>query len=340
MRSYFILVCVGCLLAAHSADAGHPVRVDADVVIKKMQQRAEQFEGVDISWVTKTTGGAYALATGEVKLLPTFERVRRETSRLRFKDSDCYRFDHTRRFWSEDREVFVTSEAINVLADERRYFFAGNDLRHPSLMISPDNMKPGDGLSNIYFTVSAVSYWHPVTGLPFDAMHAAIRKGGESAEVREVECVLFEFDGDHGAKHRLWIAFDDRLEALPIRLVVQFKMATAQFDWEYGQTNDDPAVELIGWSHKMTGLNGKTSTFEESIVTDWKRLDSDVTCASLKPELPAGTMVHDYRGPDNSEQYILREDGSKRVIRPGEYDGTNYEELLKTPGPNEAADEK
>jgi hypothetical protein len=60
------------------------------------------------------------------------------------------------------------------------------------------------------------------------------------------------------------------------------------------------------------------------------KIGSPISDDTFSFDVPQGTWVNDYvRG----ERYILREDGTRRMIAPGEYNGHNYKQLLEQEGP-------
>lgn len=71
-------------------------------------------------------------------------------------------------------------------------------------------------------------------------------------------------------------------------------------------------------------LNSVSATVKEYT------LNPDLPERTFDIEYPAGTWINDYT---SKEYYIFRGEGDKRHVRPGEFDGTNYQELLHSDPP-------
>src|SRR5262245_23853182 len=88
------------------------------------------------------------------------------------------------------------------------------------------------------------------------------------------------------------------------------------------------------WNHVR--LAPQTGAVWESLVADDVRLQVNQQLApgTFEIELPLGTWVSKYPAQegDSGHAYLVRE-GGNRLLLPGEYDGTNYQELLSTDPP-------
>jgi len=80
------------------------------------------------------------------------------------------------------------------------------------------------------------------------------------------------------------------------------------------------------WTMILMNEKGETDRSEAAKVTKYS-INRELPESEFTLTLPTGTWVSDR---DTQEDYILRANGKRRPILPGEFNGSNYEELLRT----------
>jgi hypothetical protein len=118
---------------------------------------------------------------------------------------------------------------------------------------------------------------------------------------------------------------DEADECLIRRIVVGSRDAMqCQTDLFYKKSESGDSV-VSGWKISKFGEDGAVISTVESVVTN-AEFNLSLDRSEFTIDFPAGTYVDNLAGPQN---YIVRSDGSKRLIAGSEND-KSYEELLKS----------
>jgi hypothetical protein len=119
---------------------------------------------------------------------------------------------------------------------------------------------------------------------------------------------------------------DEADEFLIRRIVVGSRDAMqCQTDLFYKKSESGDSV-VSGWKISKFGEDGAVISTVESVVTN-AEFNLSLDRSEFTIDFPAGTYVNNLEGP---QDYIVRSDGSKRLVAGSEND-KSYEELLKSP---------
>lgn len=128
-------------------------------------------------------------------------------------------------------------------------------------------------------------------------------------------------------RERIWV--DPERDFVPVRYS-RTRRGTIDRTIEIAYArNDQNGWVPKEWTNVRFEPKGNTLDSMTLRVTEFT-INKDIPDSLFKNEYPVGTWVHNYI---TDEEYIVREGGAKRPIRPGEYDGTNYEELRDSEPP-------
>ena len=130
-------------------------------------------------------------------------------------------------------------------------------------------------------------------------------------------------------EHTVWV--DPARGYLPIRYYgaqngkVQFSL-----EMQYSQDKNNAWV-LSAWTNGTFSMAGAL-TSSVTVKVSESRLNVPIPDEMFDfGRLPQGTWLRNYI---TDEAYILRQDGEKRPVRPGEYNGENYQQLLTSDSPD------
>jgi hypothetical protein len=102
------------------------------------------------------------------------------------------------------------------------------------------------------------------------------------------------------------------------------------FHFTYTKTPDHGWVPTA-WQRTKIGRYGQLLESETMNMHDYK-VNQALERDTFDLQFPPGTWVNDA----DHRSYILRPDGTKRVIIPGEFNGHNYKQLLEEDLPSQA----
>jgi hypothetical protein len=154
-----------------------------------------------------------------------------------------------------------------------------------------------------------------------------LEETGQETQLDDCKCLVFKHP-----RGEVWV--DPARQFVPVRYL----------ELRNGRKSRDIVIrytphERIGWvplAWNSVRLMSKTGAVLESLVADGVRLEinPELPAGTFDVTLPLGTWVNKQpaKEGDPAESYLLRADG-KRHVGPGEFDGSNYEQLLHSDPP-------
>jgi hypothetical protein len=101
-------------------------------------------------------------------------------------------------------------------------------------------------------------------------------------------------------------------------------VAREEIDFEYAHDARHGWV-LSAWTDVYQDKTGKPAETRNIRVKSCN-INSSIDDATFEIKFEPGTWVNDLA---SDKTYILRAGGDRRIVRPGEYNGHNYKELLE-----------
>jgi hypothetical protein len=216
------------------------------------------------------------------------------------------------REWSNDKAEFVPREVTQIFDGTLKHTFYMKDRSgFPSLHIGGNNND----------TVGKLVWLHPV--------NMAFRPFGKSTGVFDEKKLSLDDKASVIDGVPMWtlndgvriVVVDPERECVPVRCTTVKPGITVDISYAHD--------EVCGWvpqswTIKYRGPVGLLVS-ETSKVQSFA-VNKQIADAEFDLDLREGAYVNDY---SKQEQYILRPDGTRRLLAPGEFNGKNYRELLQ-----------
>ena len=153
--------------------------------------------------------------------------------------------------------------------------------------------------------------------------YLAVRQAGATVRERPMPGMEVPIQQEH----TVWV--DPERAFVPVRYVHTRGVArTQEVEIQYSQDKKSGWIP-VSWRLMLFDSNGSLVCGISTKVTE-SQVNQPLPETTFQVALPPGTWVHDYA---KKETYILREGGKRRPVLPGEFDGTNYEQLLHSEPP-------
>lgn len=236
------------------------------------------------------------------------------------------RLDYEGKAWSDERSAYISAETNDVFDGELRHTFfpKGGDFPNAHITAKQASVTAKDvRLFPIRLVYRA---FDPVIGVVEDQARLTLTE--TKSVVDGHSCLVLRHPGDW-FDHTIWVDRDRSF--VPLRYVRSRKgVVRTQVEISYSQDKE------YGWvptSWNIATLHEKTHSIQSSwsaTVTQYT-FNQPIPDATFQLTYPPGTWVHNYV---TDEEYIVREGGDVRPILPGEFDGSNYEQLLHSDPPS------
>lgn len=225
-------------------------------------------------------------------------------------------FEYNGQKWSSSRKAYVPFRVHEVFNAGLRsvHFPEGEDI--PSAHLSSD--EAGTTVRDVRTMPIRLAFCasHTQFGL-FDA--PALKLTNRKAIIDGSAMVVLQQN-----ENEVWL--DPARQYVPIRYYQNLHGKLDRFievDYSFDQRH---GWLPKAWKNVDLAPSGELVSSMSLTVTKCT-INERIPDEDLKQEYPPGTWVSNYI---SNERYLVREGGHKRPIRPGEFDGTNYDTLLRT----------
>jgi hypothetical protein len=237
------------------------------------------------------------------------------------------RFEAYGSQWSEEEERFVPHNQTTVFDGQRE-----STLYSPGLAGFPAVQMDSRGDSLVRFQPQ-LTPWQLVYR-PFDAGFGLlsaenIRLDPTTVIIDGKSCVTLRQPGN-GSRGPRTVYVDRSRDFLPVQYLQQSRNGVVIEQITVGySTTPEGALIPSSWDLTLSTTKGRVMMSFSGKVTDC-RINPELDESMFKLKIPPGTWVND---DVLKEKYIMREGGEKRPIVPGEFNGTNFDELLHSDPP-------
>lgn len=303
--------------------------VNMNSIVTAWRGREAQVSSLDFSWHGSEFQSGMARRGGR-------GATRRESERQDFSfehrmrfvvdSGDRVRLEYHGKEWSPAKGEPVAKDMIDIHERETRHlFFPHGTIGFPNAHITESNESVIARDVRLLPLLMNYRPFHQTLGW-FDP--ARLKLTDQRGVVDGRSClVLRHTNQSAGTDETVWV--DPARSFIPLRCWIAQNGRTT-FDIEIAYTaNQEHGWIPTSWSNTWLDERGDIINSKSSIVDDHK-INQPVAAELFKIEYPAGTWVHDYL---TDEEYILRAEGERRPILPGEFNGRNYEQLLRSDPP-------
>jgi hypothetical protein len=231
------------------------------------------------------------------------------------------RFERTAPQWSEKRGCLILQHSVFVpdtlLHTQGVLSVPFGTVRKESRPFRPD-----------FRSTLPIALIYRATAQVFPALtnfRATLERVRDSIEGRDCPRVTFQ-DGDDDAI-TVTVSVDPTRACLPLRVVGKKRHeARYQISLEYRRVDSAEKWQPTAWTTTIFGPNG---AFFESLSARIGRceINGKIVPEEFALDFPPGTWVRDHR---QEIEYVVRADGSHRLVLPEEQDVRNYDRILTT----------
>jgi hypothetical protein len=240
------------------------------------------------------------------------------TTKLRFATDQRgrIRVEEEKQEWSPHQSSFVPKISIDIFDGiGRKLYFPKNIAGYPAAYLSAESAD------------------HVGRESRSTALRLAYRPFNREYGVSNLTKVrLKKMDTPKGndnlivLEHRnttVWV--DSKKDFLPVRYTESQRDTVHRvLDLEY-QSDEVHGWVVKSWNSTWTEPEGYLSSVSAKVLE--YSINSKIDDSEFEPEFPPGTWVQNL---STDETYILRSNGQRRPVLKGEFNGTNYNELLES----------
>lgn len=298
----------------------------AEAVIRAWGDRQARVESFDVSWtgtlfqkVDNGETGTPGQGGGE-GIKPPSNHSFATGMRFAADGKGRVRFDYQGQTWSSQQGAFIPEMLTDVFDGRvRKSFFPEGKVGFPNAHISTGSARE---TGRRVQTLPIRLIYRPFDSAlgEFDSTKLVLTEAQGVAEGRP--CLILESEG-----HAVWV--DGGKAYVPVRWFEYRRGAVFQsLEMNY-QKDDQGGWSPSGWKYTRLCPSGEISESLTATVTS-ARINSHIPDETFEIQYPDGTWVKNY---DTHERYILRGKGDRRPVLDGEFDGTNYQQLLHSDPP-------
>ncbi|GEM_PF-5191332 len=304
------------------SSGAHQVLADdepVDVTIKAWQGRAARVKGLEfVSSGMETQSGRKADSARKISARPgvTFANETRFVIDVQGR----VLLDYQGKRWSAERAEYLDSRTFTVFDGRTRTDYFPSGEAFPSAHITQEEASSSTGRHVRTLPIRLV--FRPLDGKLGVFDPGKLATTGLKAEVGEARCLILKNGED-----QVWV--DPARDYIPLRWYQKRGGVTYWFIEIDYELDKEHGWMPIKWKNVALNPAGDILDSVTAIVSNY-RINRMVPDKEFRVEFPAGTWVQNYI---TEERYIVREGGAKRRVAKGEYDGTNYQTILRTEPP-------
>lgn len=242
--------------------------------------------------------------------------------------------DYTGKTWNFAKGELIPKRVIDIYDGNARTIFfpdGTGSLRYPNAAIERRRENSTDVLRSHNLALPIALIYRPFNEnswpLDKDKLTLTTEKGIADQNL----CLILKYQKGIGMESFIWI--DPNKGFLPVRLF-EYSSGVLEHSLYITYSTDErdgwlPSSWRDVWSYPNGKLKGQIYSTETAETTKCK-INVPIDGSSFEVQFPSGTWVHNYY---TEKEYIVRDGGDIRPILPGEYNGTNYEQLLHSNPP-------
>jgi hypothetical protein len=320
-RVFMILTLVFFYILGHQPVFGDSAK-ELDAIIKAWEEHENKILSFSIMWSGKTF-----IRNPEIRSIldsPTqpMEDVSYETKEGIYADiKGRYRLDYQGQVWSDEKKAFTQNQHHTVFDGKiKNTYFPQSALSHPTAHIDK-----GDPLSVINILPLL-----PIrtTFRPFDKFVGVFDKKklvltNEKEIVNGHSCLVLKYLQSTDNKEHRTVCVDPSMDFVPVKICDSIKgLPSIQVEVSFVKTDKYDWIPN-SWNISVLNKKGLIDYNFCGTVTDYK-INEDIPDSTFQLIYKAGTFVFN---SINNENYIVLENNEKRIVKPREYNGKNYEQL-------------
>lgn len=312
--------------------AAEPTKVSLDDVLSAWRKRDARVHSLSFAWdVLQFTAGAFQNRLDVLDLNgrqgpPEPDRSFAINRRFVSDGRGRMRFEECGPTWSARQAAIIPKTSARIFDGHREQIL----IEHGELDFPSANFRKG---------TAKQSY----NGQAFFPLLLVYRAVHDAIGVVETKSLVVEKKTEIVNKHVIVVLTDrHRVAVDPTRDIVRSVWVDPARDFvpvQYTESIDGSVRTFVkidyskdaelgwvpqSWTMILTNEKGETDRSEEAKVTKYS-INRELPESEFTLNLPTGTWVSDR---DTKEDYILRANGKRRPILPGEFNGANYEQLL------------
>jgi hypothetical protein len=298
---------------------------DLKAIVKAWENRENKIHSFNIIWSSKTFIKKPKVRSKLDSPTEPLEDRFFETKEGVFVDSKGrIRLDYLGQTWSDEKKAYTQNQHHNVFDSKtNQIYFPQGALSHPSAHINK-----GDPVSIINIIPLV-----PVRAIfrPFDKNIGVFDRTGlvltdDKEIVNGSLCLvlkspIYHISDDGKYQRKVWV--DPNMDYVPVKICDSMKgLPVVQTEVSFVKVDRYNWIPK-SWNISTLDLNGLVDTSFSGTVTDYK-INEDFPDSTFQLDYQVGTFVFN---AINNENYIVLENNEKRIVKPGEYNGKNYEQL-------------
>ena len=242
--------------------------------------------------------------------------------RLAIDGSELFRMDYRGKSFAPKESSLSDHHYVDLFNSNegRRYtIFLVNHSGYPSGHISKTDTPTGPRHPQVLPLRIIYRPFDPKIGV-FDATKLGLTK--DQGVVDDHACLILT-DGEK----TVWV--DPAIDFMPVRYFeIKNGVTRRSIDIKYAADSQHGWVP-VSWTNESVKERGKTADSVKMTAVKCK-IGEPIPKATFEPQYPPESWVRDY---EKDESYILRKDGTRRMVLKSE-NGKKYEELLGTDTPD------
>ncbi|MCI0742518.1 MAG: hypothetical protein L0Y72_26090 [Gemmataceae bacterium] len=298
-------------------------------VLSAWKARQASTKSIDFKWSaleTRTKFETEALrppGTRTSPVSPPDQATFKASMRFVVESKRRVRFDYDGQNWSDSQGKYVPFRTLEVFDGSARTVFFPIGHEFPSAHITKAEAATS---ARDVRSLPLLLLYYPIDASLGQFRVDDVKFTDQKGIVGETHCLVLKHN-----EESLWV--DPAMDFVPLRYY-QYRKGAIHRHIELSYTQD----KVHGWTAKSWknvsfGPSGDLLDSMTSTVTEYK-INEGISDGDFVLTYPSGTWVNNHMTKD---RYLVREGGSKRPILDGEYNGSNYETILRTEPPGSSS---
>ena len=338
LRSWFggTLGCVSCLFfaMAGAANAEFPA-TSADrvtLIVKSWKERAAAVRSYDFHLAGtefiphKVVSASDLILTGQAQGTEPFSLpdITFPLTMSLVADPGRMRLDIDGKTWSAKEKSYIPQAVVDIFDGKvRKLFFKEGPVGFPNVHIQEGNASELVGDVRI---LPLMIIYRPLESDMGEFDSASLKLTNNTGIADGRECLILQ-----SGESTVWV--DAERVFLPTRYYrIRRGKLLQSIEIQYAADAANGWVPA-GWTNALFDLSGQLSNSTTVAVTE-HHINIQIPDDTFDLDYPSGTWV---RNHITDERYLVRDGGKKRPIQLGEFDGTNYQQILHSEPPGQTS---
>ena len=327
LKSWPLLLLLGLVAVPATAVLAANAPVPLSAILEAWQARQNNVKSYEFSWTSTEFQGAHSIIVNNG---PETDASFDAKATYILDGTGRFRLDYVGMEYSPTKRSHVPVTTIDENDGSKRISFFPNGIQDfPNAQISAD---PDSESANVSQTLPVRLVYRttdPIFGV-VGTENLAVTES--STIVNGMECIGVRQASSKNSPLDILILVDPSKKYIPVKYEARFQGRPIAQATISSFVRD----EIYGWVPEEWTLGAKfdksgSPSWSDSVVVTKSRINHPLPADVFEIQFPVGTWV---QNNITNEAYIVRENGGKRLILPGEFNGTNYRELLESePGP-------